>query len=126
MSAGAGKDRAGLPVPRAGAGASLGPGFQIADGVEDTATDLAVNRAGAIGAMLLKGSAREAEEICSFLGVQESGGRSASGSGMGSPRVRSGCRQRRQAGEAGIRRFERVVNSMAGARGQRGRPVGSA
>src|SRR5690606_30027678 len=67
-----GKDRAGLLVPCACAGAGLGPGFQIADGVEDAATDLAVNRAGAIGAMLLKGSAREAEEICGFLGMQKS------------------------------------------------------
>src|SRR3546814_5822342 len=47
------------------------PRFQIADGVEDAAADLAIGRAGAIGAMLLKGADGQAEEARGFLCAQQ-------------------------------------------------------
>src|SRR3546814_10340523 len=43
----------------------------IADGVEDAAAGLAIGRAGAIGAMLLKGADGQAEEARGFLCAQQ-------------------------------------------------------
>ncbi|HRD33185.1 MAG TPA: hypothetical protein PLR02_02925 [Rhodocyclaceae bacterium] len=60
------EDRTGILVAGGFAGADSAPRFQIANGIEDAAADLAVGRAGAIGAMLLKGANGQAEEARGF------------------------------------------------------------
>src|SRR2546429_9512274 len=45
-----------------GLGATIGPGFQIIERVDDAAPDFPIRRACAVGAVLLKRATREAEE----------------------------------------------------------------
>src|SRR5690606_5774520 len=67
--------------------ADRAPVFQIANGVEDTAADLAIGRPGPVGPMFLKGSDGYAEEARGFFGAQQARRQSRKRVGHGSPPV---------------------------------------
>jgi len=50
--------------------AALGPGSEVVYCVDDAPAELAVSRAGSIGAVLLQGAGGEGEEFRGFLGAQ--------------------------------------------------------
>src|SRR5690606_10616407 len=78
-----GENRAGRRLAGGFAGADLRPGFEIVDGVEDAAADLAIGRAGSVGPVLLKGADGNAEEAGGFLRAQESWRQACQGVGHG-------------------------------------------
>jgi hypothetical protein len=65
-----GKDRT-ARIGGRGDGAARGPGFEIVDGIDDAAAELAIGRAGAVGPMLFEGAGGQAEKLGGFLGAQE-------------------------------------------------------
>src|SRR5579883_111635 len=64
-------DRSGAGIGGGGLGAEIGPGLQIVERVDDAPADLAVLRPGAVGAVLLKRAAGEAEETRGFGRAQK-------------------------------------------------------
>lgn len=67
------KDAAGCLVGGGPANTVLGPALEVVEGIDDTTADLAIGRAGAIGAMLFQRTDGNAKESCRIGRAQETG-----------------------------------------------------
>src|SRR5260370_34340101 len=66
-----GEDRSDARVGGRCFGSEVGPGLQVLECIDDATTNLAVFRAGAVGAMLFEGAAGEAKEARRFGRAQK-------------------------------------------------------
>jgi hypothetical protein len=64
-------NRSSTRIGSRGLGATIGPGFQIIERVDDAAPDFPIRRACAVGAVLLKRATGEAEESGRFWRAQK-------------------------------------------------------
>src|SRR5690606_25152864 len=115
--AGKGGQDAAARIGRGGNGSFVGPGFQLVDRIDDTAAELAEQRAGAIGPVVLQGAGRKGEELGGVLGAQKAR-RQKSGIGVhGCLRGFGGCRSGGAAvrGHGGEGRERREWGKLGGA-----------